>query len=163
MNNPAISVIIPMYNAAEFIAECLDSILLQTFQDFEVIIVDDCSDDNCVEIAESYREKFGERLSIARTETNSGGGGYVPRNIGLSMASGEYVYFVDADDFILLTALETLYAAAKEHDADVVYTADYYWLKKPDKISVQRDATDGRRKLQHCPQHHPQLSAQDFC
>ena len=139
MNNPAISVIIPMYNAAEFIAECLDSILLQTFQDFEVIIVDDCSDDNCVEVAESYTEKFGERLRIARTETNSGGGGYVPRNIGLSMARGEYVYFADADDFILLTALETLYAAAKENDADVVYIADYYWLKKPDRITKQRD------------------------
>ena len=144
MNNPAISVIIPMYNAAEFIAECLDSILLQTFQDFEVIIVDDCSDDNCVEIAESYLEKFGGRLRVARTETNSGGGGYVPRNIGLSMASGEYVYFVDADDFILLTALETLYAAAKEHDADVVYFAAQYWLRKPDAITVFRDEIANR-------------------
>jgi len=139
MEKPAISVIIPLYNAEEFIGECLDSILLQTFQDFEVIIVDDCSTDKGVEVVESYRKKFGERLRLARTETNSGGGGYVPRNIGLSLARGEYIFFADADDFLLLTALETLYAAAKDHDADVVYIADYYWLKKPNRIAAQRD------------------------
>lgn len=138
---PAISVIIPMYNAEEFIGECLDSLLLQTFQDFEVVIVDDCSSDNSVKIVESYREKFGERLTISKTETNSGGGGYVPRNIGLGLAGGKYVFFMDADDFILLNALETLYTAAKEYDADVVYIASYYWLKKPNSVSLQRDLT----------------------
>ena len=140
MENPAISVVIPMYNAEEFVAECLDSLLLQTFQDFEVIVVDDCSDDKGVEIVESYREKFGERLSIARTEKNSGGGGYVPRNIGLSMAHGEYVYFMDADDFIMLNALETLHAAAKEYDADVVYFSSHYWINNPKDISAYKDA-----------------------
>ena len=136
---PAISVIIPMYNAEAFIGECLDSILLQTFQDFEIIVVDDCSTDNSVAIVESYREKFGERLIISKTEKNSGGGGYVSRNIGLELASGEYVYFVDSDDLVLLTALETLYAAAKEYDADVVYTACYYWMSSSQEVSVKPD------------------------
>ena len=139
MKNPAISVVIPMYNAEEFIGECLDSLLMQTFQDFEVIVVDDCSTDNSVALVESYAPKFDGRLTLTHTETNSGGGGYVPRNIGLSMASGEYVYFMDADDFIMLNALETLHAAAKEYNADVVYIAAYYWLKDSVKISAKRD------------------------
>lgn len=62
----AVSVIIPMYNAAEYIAECLDSLLMQTFQDFEVIVVDDCSEDNSVAIVKSYMPKFDGRLMFIR-------------------------------------------------------------------------------------------------
>ena len=157
---PAISVIIPLYNAERFIGECLDSLLLQTFQDFEVIIVDDCSTDNSVAIAESYAEKFGGRFKLTKTETNSGGGGYVSRNIGLSLASGEYVYFVDADDLVLLTALETLYAAAKEYDADVVYTASHYWLNGLKSISVYRDEI-GNKMLKEGLEDVPELIVDD--
>lgn len=117
----AISVIIPIYNVAEYIGECLDSLLIQTFQDFEVIIVDDCSTDNSVEIVESYAPKFNGRLQLTKTKTNSGGGGYVPRNIGFKLARGNYVYFADADDFLLGTALETLYTTARKHSVEVVY------------------------------------------
>lgn len=135
----AVSVIIPMYNAEEYITECLDSLLNQTFQDFEVIIVDDCSTDNSVTIIESYIPKFGGHLRLTHTEKNSGGGGYIPRNIGFRQACGEYVLFMDADDFILLNALETLYTAAKENNADVVYTSAYYDLYKPNNICLKRD------------------------
>ena len=100
LDNPAISVIIPMYNAEEYVGECLDSLLAQTFQDFEVIVVDDCSADKCFELVEGYSPKFKGRLRLEKTEKNSGGGGYVPRNIGMSLARGEYVYFMDADDYI---------------------------------------------------------------
>ncbi|MBQ3444865.1 MAG: glycosyltransferase [Selenomonadaceae bacterium] len=136
---PAVSVIIPMYNAEKYISECLDSILAQTFQDFEVIVVDDCSSDSSCEIIESYMPKFDGRLKLARTEENSGGGGYVPRNVGLKQASGEYIFFVDADDFILLTTLETLYTAAKENDTDVIYTSAFYKLTKPNDVYFYTD------------------------
>ena len=76
---PAISVIIPMYNTEKYVGDCLNSLLEQTFQNFEVIIVDDCSTDNSVAVVENYRERFGGRLTLAHTEENSGGGGYVPR------------------------------------------------------------------------------------
>ena len=122
----AISVIVPMYNAEKFIGELLNSLLAQTFQDFEVIVVDDCSTDNSVEIVKSYVEKFGGRLSLYQTEKNSGGGGYVPRNIGLELSRGKYIYFADADDFIVETALEILYTAATQYHADVVYTNGFY-------------------------------------
>lgn len=125
-NNPAVSVIIPLYNVQDYIGECLDSLLAQTFQSFEVIVVDDCSTDNSVAVVEEYAPKFGGRLRLTRTEENSGGGGYVPRNIGLNLSCGEYVFFVDADDFIVERALEILYAAATQIQADVVYTSAYY-------------------------------------
>ena len=122
----AVSVIIPLYNAEQYIGECLESVLLQTFQSFEVIVVDDCSTDNSRKIAESYLEKFNGRLILSKTEKNSGGGGYVPRNKGLLLSHGEYVFFMDADDKIIPTALEELTALAKEYQADVVYCEKFY-------------------------------------
>ncbi len=114
-----------MYNAEKYVGECLDSILNQTFTDFEVIAIDDCSTDNSAAIVESYREKFGGRLILSSMETNSGSGG-LPRNKGLTLAGGEYVYFFDADDVLLKTALEEMYSLAKEYDADVVNFEKYY-------------------------------------
>lgn len=135
----AISIIIPLYNAADYIGECLDSLLAQTFQDFEVIVVDDCSTDNSVEVVESYMIKFGGRLRLTSTKTNSGGGGYVPRNIGFKLAGGKYVYFVDADDFLLSAALETFYTLAQQYDTDIIYTAAHYYLPKPNETKLLRD------------------------
>ena len=135
-----ISVIIPMYNAENFIGTCLGSLLDQTFQDFEVIVTDDCSTDNSLAIVESYAEKFGGRLKIAQTKNNSGGGGYIPRNIGLGMSRGEYIYFLDADDFIVETALQILHMAAKNYGADVVYTSKCYSYSNAEKISIVTDA-----------------------
>ena len=117
---PAVSVIIPMYNVEEYIAEALNSILWQTFADFEIIVVDDCSTDKSCEIVESYIPKFGGRLNLIRLETNSGYGS-IPRNKGLEVARGEYVFFMDSDDVISENALEKLYTDAKKTDADVVY------------------------------------------
>ena len=137
---PAVSVVIPMYNAEKFIGECLDSLLAQTFKDFEVIVVDDCSTDNSVPVVESYAPRFNGRLRISSTKKNSGGGGYVPRNLGLKLSHGEYIFFLDADDFILSTALETLYNAAKEFDADVVYNCAYYELANPNEPKLVQDS-----------------------
>lgn len=126
MDIPAISVIVPLYNAEKYIGECLDSILVQTLQNFEVIVVDDCSTDNSVSIVESYAPKFGGRLTFMKLPTNSGTGGYVSRNRGLALTRGEYVFFMDADDFITKTALQELYSAAKEFASDVVQCEKYY-------------------------------------
>lgn len=126
MDIPAISVIVPLYNAEKYIGECLDSILVQTFRDFEVIVVDDCSTDNSVVVVDSYIPKFDGRLMLTSTIKNSGNAGYTARNKGFTFSRGEYVFFVDADDFITKTALEELYTAAKKYDADVVYTGTRY-------------------------------------
>ena len=120
----AVSVIIPMYNAERYIGECLDSLLVQTFQDFEVIVVDDCSTDNSAKVVESYAPKFNGRLTFLTTEENSGGGG-LPRNKGLMFSRGEYVFFIDSDDVIYKSGLEEVYMLAEKHSADVVYCERY--------------------------------------
>lgn len=115
----AVSVIIPMYNAEKYVGVCLESIFIQTLQDFEVIVVDDCSTDSSAAIAESLLEKFGGRLKIIALTENTGSAA-VPRNVGLEYARGKYVYFVDNDDLLIDSALETLYNFAEEYQADVV-------------------------------------------
>ena len=122
---PVISVIIPLYNAEKYVRECIVSLLAQTFQNFEVIVVDDCSADNSFAIVESYAPKFSGRLILAKMEKNSGGGG-LPRNKGLSISRGEYIFFLDADDMLTKTALEELYGLAKEYDADLIYIEKHY-------------------------------------
>ena len=131
MKNPAVSIIIPLYNAEKYIGELLDSILVQTFQDFEVIVVDDCSTDNSVAVAEGYKEKFDGRLKLTKTEKNSGSPGE-PGNIGVVLSRGEYLLILDDDDAITPTALEDLYTVAKKFDADFVTCEKYYRI--PDGI-----------------------------
>ena len=91
-----------------------------------MIVVDDCSTDKSCAVVESYKEKFNGRMRLFHTEKNSGGGGYVPRNFGIHLSCGKYIFFVDSDDLLLDTALETLYTAAKKYNADVVYCEKYY-------------------------------------
>ena len=136
---PAVSIIIPMYNAEKYIGECLESLLAQTLQDFEVIVVDDCSTDTSSAIVESYREKFGGRLIFTRTQKNSGNAGYTARNKGFTFSRGEYVFFVDADDFIADNALEVLYTLAKNYNADVVYTGARYRYTAEEGATLTRD------------------------
>lgn len=125
MENVKISVIVPVFNAEKYLSVCLESILIQTLRDFEVIVVDDCSTDNSAAIAENYLEKFGGRLKIISLPENTGSGA-IPRNIGLKYAAGKYIFFVDNDDLIIDTALETLYNFAEEYQADVVYMEKFF-------------------------------------
>ena len=122
--NFAVSVIVPMFNAEKFIGECLTSLTNQTLKNFEVIIVDDCSNDNSLNVAQSFSEIFGGRLRLAKLSANSGSPG-VPRNFALEAARGEYIFFLDSDDFLAETALENFYTVAKNFDADVVH-ADWF-------------------------------------
>ncbi len=130
-NNPAVSVIIPMYNVEKYIGECLDSLFLQTFQDFEVIVVNDYSTDNSLQVVESYVEKFDGRLKIYTNEKNSGVS--ATRNTGLLKASGEYVFFMDSDDLLLLNGLEDMYTLAKEHDVDFINCPKMYEMTEDGK------------------------------
>ena len=115
-----ISVIVPVYNAARYLPVCLESLAIQTFDDFEVIVVDDCSTDNSAAIAESFLPRFDGRLRIVMLPENTGGAA-VPRNVGVDLARGEYIFFLDADDFLIDTALEELFNAAESYRVQVVY------------------------------------------
>lgn len=113
---PAVSVIVPIYNGEKFIHQCVDSILSQTFDDWELILVDDGSTDNCAEICDEYAAE-DERIIVIHG-TNKGVS--IARNIGLAAASGEYVAFCDGDDYFKENLLARTYAIAKEQNADVV-------------------------------------------
>ena len=123
--SPAMSVIVPVYNAEKYLPVCLESILAQTFTDFELLVVDDCSTDSSYAVAENYLERFGGRLKIISLPENTGSGS-VPRNVGLDMSRGKYVYFVDNDDFIVDDALETLYNFAEDYQADVIFMEKFF-------------------------------------
>ena len=138
--SPAVSVIIPMYNAEKYLPVCLESILNQTFTDFELLVVDDCSTDSSYAIAESYLEKFGGRLKIISLPENTGSGA-VPRNVGLDLSRGKYVYFIDNDDFIVDNALETLYNFAEKYQADFVYMEKYFLCDEEPATNILGVAT----------------------
>ena len=112
----AISIVIPVYNIEKYLKECLDSILNQTFKDFEVICVDDGSKDNSLNILNEYAKK-DLRFKIISQE-NAGAG--AARNNGLKLAQGEYVQFLDADDYFEPTMLEEMYNKSQEFNADLV-------------------------------------------
>ena len=124
---PEISVIIPVYNVEKYLNECLDSVLAQTFKDFEVICVNDGSTDNSPEILRQYADK-DQRVKIV---TQSNQGLSMARNNGLKEACGRYVYFVDSDDAIHPQCLEIAYSLAEKQQADLVC---FSYIKMKEKI-----------------------------
>lgn len=119
-SNPAISVIVPMYNVAPYLRQCLDSICSQSFKNYEAILIDDGSPDECGEIADEYAAK-DSRFRVIHKEN---AGVSEARNDGIRESSGDYLFFLDSDDYLLPDALETLYYKAIEHYADVILS-DY--------------------------------------
>lgn len=120
----AVSLIIPIYNTEKFIERCLRSVFEQTFKDVEYILINDCTPDNSIEVAERVIEQYPERnVNIVNNGTNMGSASV--RNTGLKVAKGEYIIFIDSDDYVEPTMLEDMYNEAKAGNADVVI-ADYY-------------------------------------
>ena len=101
-NSPTVSVIVPVYNAADYLAECLDSLLEQTLKEIEIICIDDGSTDSSLEILRSYEQR-DSRVAVLK-QNNAGPG--AARNNGIEAARGEYLYFLDADDFCHAEFLE---------------------------------------------------------
>ena len=115
---PKVSIVIPVYNVEEYIKQCLDSIVNQTLQDIEIIVVNDCSPANEDKIIQEFAHK-DSRIKYIKLEKNVGQG--EARNIGLSQATGEYFYCADSDDYLDLTLLEKAYNKAKSLDADMLF------------------------------------------
>ena len=101
---PLISIVIPVYNTKTFLAQCVDSILLQTYKNFECILVDDGSSDGSGELCDDYSLK-DDRVSVFHIQN---GGVSKARNYGIAKAKGQYISFIDSDDFVLADYLETM-------------------------------------------------------
>ena len=116
IENPKISVIIPVYNVEKYLRECLNSVINQTMGDIEIICINDGSTDGSLDILKEYAEKDDRIIVINKTN----GWLSAARNSGLKIAKGEYIQFVDSDDSLELNACETAYKYALQYDADVV-------------------------------------------
>ena len=114
---PKVSIIIPVYNAQNYLKRCLDSVCNQTLKDIEIICINDCSTDNSLKILKEYANK-DQRIQIINCTQNRGES--VARNAGLNIAVGEYLGFVDNDDTIDLDFYEKLYTIAKSNNSDIV-------------------------------------------
>lgn len=123
-----VSVIVPVYKAEKYLDICLDSLINQTFEDFEVICVNDGSPDNCINILRNY-SKLDSRIKIF-SQKNQGLSS--ARNTGLKYAKGEYITFVDSDDFLSPIALERMYTNITENNSDYMFS--YVYQVYPDRL-----------------------------
>lgn len=115
---PKISVIIPCYNQEKYISECLDSVLAQTFDDFEVIVVNDGSKDNSLDIIKKYASKHPDKIRYIDQQNQ---GVVVARNNAIGQAESKYIFPLDGDDKIASDCLEKLYNAMMNNKGDVIY------------------------------------------
>lgn len=117
MSIPCVSIIVPIYNVEKYLDRCLHSIINQTLKNIEIILVDDESPDLCPQKCDEAA-KHDNRIKVIHKKNE--GLGYA-RNSGLEVATGEYVYFVDSDDYLDLRAVETLYKAASKNNLDICF------------------------------------------
>ncbi|MBQ7923016.1 MAG: glycosyltransferase [Clostridia bacterium] len=127
-----LSIIVPIYKVESYLRRCIDSILAQTFTDFELILVDDGSPDNCPVICDEYSKK-DSRVVVIHKEN---GGISDARNAGLDIAQGEYIGFVDSDDFIHRQTYEIALKTAQKNQADIV---QWGWVQYSDVNEINSD------------------------
>ena len=125
---PKVSVIVPIYNVEGYIEKCLETLVNQTLDDIEIILVNDGSKDNSALIAKKYLEKYPEKIVYLEKEN---GGLSDARNYGMPYAKGEYIAFLDSDDYVEKDMYEKMYEIAKKENSDMV-ECDFYW-EYPDK------------------------------
>ncbi len=119
---PKVSIIVPVYNVEKYLSKCLDSLVNQTLKDIEIIIVNDGSPDHSQDIIDKYAKRYSKKI---RAFQKDNGGQASARNLGLTKATGEYILFVDSDDYIELDTCNELYNNAKKLNSDIVLF-DYY-------------------------------------
>lgn len=136
---PKISVIIPVYNAGQYIEECLNSVLQQTFEEIEILCIDDCSSDDSVEkIGQMANED--SRIVLICNERNLGAG--ETRNRGIMLAKGKYFFSLDADDFLASDAIEKLYRCAEAHGLQLCFCSHATYHEGDGKLGKSSQTAD---------------------
>lgn len=135
---PKVSVLVPVYNKEKYVKRCLESVLKQTMDDFEVIVIDDFSTDDSFSICESMQPLFDGRMKLVKQKKNPNslefsrdielglGSPGIPRNTALRLSKGKYVCFLDADDYLLDNALEERCRIAEDLEIDVLHEEKFY-------------------------------------
>ena len=114
---PKVSVIVPVYNVEKYLSKCLDSLVNQTLKDIEIIVVNDGTKDNSQSIIDKYKKKYSKKI---KSYIKENGGLSSARNYGLKYAKGNYIAFVDSDDYVDLKMFERMYSEAKNNKFDIV-------------------------------------------
>lgn len=152
MEKETISVIVPVYNVADYLEECVISIINQTYKNLEIILVDDGSTDNSSKICDDFSKK-DTRIKVIHKEN---GGIGKARNSGVELATGEYFAFIDSDDCIKETFIEELYKLLKETDSDIAgcrfyrnvpNTTDYVYPKESEDYNFITDSEGIMKRL----------------
>ena len=146
---PLVSVIMPIWNSEKFINQAVDSVINQTYKNLEIILVDDCSTDGTYRILEDYAKK-DNRIKLIRNEKNLQNA--ETRNVGIRVATGKYLYFIDSDDWIDSDYIENMVDAAEKSGADMVMNFGVYhyynkFNKKPAFDFVKNKELDDRNYL----------------
>ncbi len=128
---PRISIIVPVYNVETYLSQCIESVLSQTMQDFELILVDDGSTDNCPQICDFYAKKYKQIQVIHQENGNIG----KARNAGLAVASGQYILFLDSDDWLEPFTCEIMYRKIEETNVDLVLTGETCYIDDKKKYT----------------------------
>lgn len=131
-----VSIVVPIYNVEKYLPRCINSLINQTLQEIEIILVNDGSTDNSAKIAKEYLTKYESKIKYVEKEN---GGLSDARNFGMNYATGEYIAFLDSDDYIEPNAYEEMYEKAKKENADYV-ECDFIWeytnkIKEDKRIS----------------------------
>lgn len=137
---PKVSVIIPVYNVEQYLEQCLQSIINQTLSDIEIICVDDGSTDNSLNILKEYAQK-DSRIKVLQQQNQYAG---VARNNGLDTATGDYVYFLDSDDYIMKDCLEKMYEQITKTGSDICTIKYFEYDEKTKKFRKMKKAFDIR-------------------
>lgn len=143
-----VSIIVPVYNVEKYLKKCLESLVNQTLKDIEIIVVNDGSPDNSQKIIDEYKRKYSNIKSFIKTN----GGLSDARNFGIEKAIGEYIAFVDSDDYVQLDMFKTMYSKAKEKDYDVVVCdVNYVYEKNSKQVSslIENDITSKQEIKEH--------------
>ena len=135
-----LSIVVPVYDVEQYLPRCIDSILKQSFTDFELILVNDGSPDNCPIICDEYADK-DDRIKVIHKEN---GGLSDARNTGINKARGKYISFIDSDDFIVENAYEVLISQAEKKSLDIVTGAaiEYYAENNQKPKGIKRSFTN---------------------
>jgi len=136
-----ISIILPVYNVNLYIEKCIDSIINQSFQNFELIVIDDCGTDDSIQLVEKRLSNSSINFQIIYNEHNKGLS--ESRNVGLAHSKSEYILFIDSDDWLSPLMLERLYSSAIENDADLVSCRAMEFWEKTGKLSKMHKIKQG--------------------
>lgn len=140
---PKVSIIVPFYNVERYIEKCLETLVNQTLEDIEIILVNDGSKDKSIEIVNKFLKKYPEKLVYFEKEN---GGLSDARNYAIPYAKGEYIAFIDSDDYVEKDMYEKMYQLAKQDNSDMV-ECDFYW-EYPEKTKIDTGAIyNGKKEM----------------